>query len=68
MKKIPFTIEKLKHWDAVFPMYHAILTDEGQDFAANWYQLLSLLFNPETKLILVGHLPKLSRKLQNFKY
>lgn len=52
-RQIPTMIEKIESGEAILPMYDAILIDEGQDFEANWFQLVSNLLNPETKSLLL---------------
>ncbi|MCT2534762.1 AAA family ATPase [Aquibacillus koreensis] len=50
---IPSIVEKLKNKEAILPQYDAILIDEGQDFEAEWFTLVSNLLNPETKSLLL---------------
>lgn len=52
-RSIPTLINKLERGEAILPMYDAILIDEGQDFEASWFKLVSLLLNPETKSLLL---------------
>ncbi len=50
---IPTMVEKIEKGETIFPMYDAILIDEGQDFASDWFKLVSSLLNPETKSLLL---------------
>lgn len=52
-REIPSIVEKLENGEAILPMYDAILIYEGQDFEADWFQLVSNLLNPETKSLLL---------------
>lgn len=50
---IPMMVEKLERGEAILPKYDAIMIDEGQDFEAQWFKLVSQLLNPETKSLLL---------------
>lgn len=50
---IPMMLEKLKQGEAILPKYDAIMIDEGQDFDADWFKLVSELLNPDTKSLLL---------------
>ncbi|RDI38000.1 3'-5' exonuclease [Falsibacillus pallidus] len=50
---IPGVLEKIKNGEAILPKYDAILIDEGQDFEASWFELVSSLLNPDTKSLLL---------------
>ncbi|AXH98285.1 nuclease [Sporosarcina sp. PTS2304] len=50
---IPVMIEKLQSGEAILPTYDAIMIDEGQDFDADWFKLVSHLLNPDTKSLLL---------------
>ena len=44
--------------DRLGPSYHAVVVDEGQDFAADWFEDLQLLlFEPRTDVFYVFHDP-----------
>lgn len=51
--QIPYMLEKLKNKEAILPMYDAIMIDEGQDFEADWFQLVANLLNPHTQSLLL---------------
>ncbi len=51
--QIPAIVEKMDNGEAILPKYDAILIDEGQDFDANWYLLVSRLLNPDTMSFLL---------------
>ncbi|WP_153730441.1 3'-5' exonuclease [Sporosarcina obsidiansis] len=51
--KIPKMLEKLEQGEAILPKYDAIMIDEGQDFEADWFKLVSQLLNPDTKSLLL---------------
>ncbi|USG66626.1 NERD domain-containing protein [Brevibacillus ruminantium] len=51
--EIPALLEKAGQKEAVFPMYDAILIDEGQDFEPDWLKLLSYCLNPNTQSLLL---------------
>ena len=50
---IPMMLDKLKRGEAILPKYDAIMIDEGQDFEADWFKLVSELLNPDTKSLLL---------------
>ncbi|MDW0115026.1 3'-5' exonuclease [Sporosarcina saromensis] len=51
--QLPSILRKLEEGEAILPMYDAILIDEGQDFEADWFKLVSNLLNPVTKSLLL---------------
>ncbi len=51
--RLPGILDKLGKGEGILPTYDAILIDEGQDFEANWFKLVSHLLNPETKSLLL---------------
>ena len=51
--QLPSILQKLEQGEAILPMYDAILIDEGQDFEADWFKLVSHLLNPATKSLLL---------------
>lgn len=51
--QLPAILKKLEKGEGILPMYDAILIDEGQDFEAHWFKLVSHLLNPETKSLLL---------------
>jgi thymidine kinase len=52
-RQIPDFITKLEKKEAILPTYDAILIDEGQDFAAEWLRLISLVINETTQSLLL---------------
>ncbi|WOV83125.1 3'-5' exonuclease [Sporosarcina jeotgali] len=51
--QLPVILQKLEKGEGILPMYDAILIDEGQDFEADWFKLVSHLLNPDTKSLLL---------------
>ncbi|MGO4949090.1 3'-5' exonuclease [Paenibacillus sp. DRB1-1] len=50
---IPELLEKLDKFEAIVPIYDAILIDEGQDFEPEWLRLVSHCLNPDTESLLL---------------
>ncbi|WP_043931902.1 3'-5' exonuclease [Bacillus sp. EB01] len=52
-QQIPLIVEKIKRKETILPYYDAILIDEGQDFEAEWLNLVSSLLNENTQSLLL---------------
>ncbi|MDN4592529.1 3'-5' exonuclease [Polycladomyces subterraneus] len=52
-EQIPDVLKRLEKGEGHFPMYDAVLIDEGQDFSSEWLKLVVKLLNPETMSLLI---------------
>ncbi|ALC90591.1 nuclease [Bacillus sp. FJAT-18017] len=52
-QQIPIIVQKIKKKETILPYYDAILIDEGQDFEAQWLNLVSSLLNENTQSLLL---------------
>ncbi|WP_107724889.1 3'-5' exonuclease [Desmospora activa] len=52
-EEIPTTLQEWEAGKRSFPLYDAILIDEGQDFTPEWLGLVTRLLNPDTQSLLI---------------